>query len=189
MTEASAIAVIGLTKRFGSTVALDDCSFTASAGEVHALLGENGAGKSTLVKALAGIARPDAGEVRLFGVAARIETPRAAHRLGIQTAFQEISLVKDLTVAQNMLMPYEPARWLGQVQRRRAEERVRQIFAEVGLEDVDPRAEIATLDLSVRQRIEIARAVARDPRLLLLDEPTSALSGRDVDWLGALISA
>lgn len=187
MTEPAAIAVIGLTKRFGSTVALDACSFTAAAGEVHALLGENGAGKSTLVKALSGIAHPDAGEVRLFGEAVRLDSPRAAHRHGIQTAFQEISLIKDLTVTQCMLLPYEPVAASGLIRRRRAEETVREALEAVGLGAIDPRAEIGTLALPERQKIEIARAVSRRPRILLLDEPTASLSAQDVVWLEGLI--
>ncbi len=179
----AAIAVLGLTKRFGSTIALDDCSFEASAGEVHALLGENGAGKSTLVKALAGIAQPDAGAITLFGETVRIATPRDSHRLGIQTAFQEISLVKDLTVTQCMLLPYEPATSLGLIRRRRAEQRVREALGQLGLGEIDPRAEVRSLPLPTRQKIEIARAVSRNPRVLLLDEPTASLSGQDVVWL------
>jgi ribose transport system ATP-binding protein len=187
MTPAPAISVHGLTKRFGSTVALDDCSFETASGEVHALLGENGAGKSTLVKALAGIARPDAGEVRLFGEPVRLDSPRAAHRHGIQTAFQEISLVKDLTVTQCMLLPYEPAAPGGLIRRRHAEEAVRETLGHLGLGEIDPRAEVRTLALPTRQKIEIARAVSRKPRILLLDEPTASLTGRDVHWLEGLV--
>ena len=184
---APAFEVVALRKHFGATVALDDVSLAVRPGDVHALLGENGAGKSTLVKILSGLIRPDAGEIFLFGEEPRLGAPRAAHRSGIQTAYQEISLIKDLSVTQNMLLPYEPARLLGQVRRRRSEERVRAIFQDLGLDDIDPRAEVSTLDLSTQQRIEIARAVAREPRILLLDEPTSALSAKDVEWLQGLM--
>ena len=176
-------------KRFGATVALADVSLAIRSGAVHALLGENGAGKSTLVKVLGGLVRADAGDILLFGMPVRIGTPRAAHRCGIQTAYQEISLVGDLSVTQNMLLPYEPARFLGQVRRRRSEERVREAFRRLRLDDVDPRAETAALDLPTRQKIEIARAVFREPKILLLDEPTSALSGKDVEWLHDLIDS
>ena len=182
-----AVAVAGLGKRFGATVALADISLAIRPGTVHALLGENGAGKSTLVKILGGLVRADVGDILLFGAPVRIGTPRAAHRCGIQTAYQEISLIGDLTVTQNMLLPYEPARFLGQVRRRRSEERVREAFRRLRLDEVDPRAETAALDLSTRQKIEIARAVFREPKILLLDEPTSALSGKDVEWLRGLI--
>ena len=183
----AAVAVAGLGKRFGATVALADVSLAIRPGTVHALLGENGAGKSTLVKILGGLVRADVGDILLFGAPARIGTPHAAHRCGIQTAYQEISLIGDLTVTQNMLLPYEPTRFLGQVRRRRSEERVREAFRRLRLDDVDPRAETAALDLSTRQKIEIARAVFREPKILLLDEPTSALSGKDVEWLRNLI--
>ena len=184
---APAFEVVGLRKHFGATVALDDVSLAVRPGDVHALLGENGAGKSTLVKILSGMIRPDAGEISLFGESARLGAPRAAHRSGIQTAYQEISLIKDLTVTQNMLLPYEPARLLWQVRRRHSEELVREMFRDLGLDDIDPRVEVATLDLSTQQRIEIARAVSREPRILLLDEPTSALSSKDVEWLQGVI--
>ena len=113
-------------------------SLAVRPGDVHALLGENGAGKSTLVKILSGLIRPDAGDISLFGESARLGGPRAAHRGGIQTAYQEISLIKDLTVTQNMLLPYEPARLLWQVRRRRSEELVREMFRDMGLDDIDP---------------------------------------------------
>ena len=184
---APAFEVAGLRKHFGATIALDDVSLAIPPGDVHALLGENGAGKSTLVKILSGLVRADAGDIFLFGERARLGGPRAAHRAGIQTAYQEISLIRDLSVTQNMLLPYEPASLLGQVYRRRSEDLVRDLFRRLGLDDIDPRAEVATLDLSTQQRIEIARAVAREPRILLLDEPTSALSAKDVEWLQGLI--
>lgn len=182
-----AVEIRGLSKAFGATIALREVSFAIPAGEVHALLGENGAGKSTLVKILSGLSPPDAGEIALFGETVRIPTPRAAHGLGIQTAFQEISLIPDLTVAQNMLLPYEPVRALGWIDRRAALVRVRDALARIGVEGVDPSAEVGALALPMRQKIEIARAVMREPRVLLLDEPTSSLSGKDVAWLGALV--
>ena len=184
--QAPAVEIRGLSKAFGATVALDDVSLTIPRGEVHALLGENGAGKSTLVKILSGLSRQDTGEVALFGDAARIDTPRDSHRLGIQTAHQEISLIGDLTVVQSMLLPYEPIGPTGHIRRRDSERQVRRALAELGLNDIDPHAEVRTLALPTRQKIEIARAVSRKPRLLLLDEPTSSLSGNDVQWLGAL---
>lgn len=189
MTVLPAIAVDGLTKRFGSTVALDACSFEAVSGEVHALLGENGAGKSTMVKALAGLVRPDSGTVSLFGEPVRIAGPAAAHRLGIQTAFQEITLVKDLTVCQAMLLPYEPAGPLALIRRGTARRAVRDLLAHHGLGDVDPAAEVCSLALPVRQKLEITRAASRNPRILLLDEPTASLSGQDVVWLERLVEA
>ena len=110
----AAIEVNGLTKHFGATVALEGVSLSVPPGDVHALLGENGAGKSTLVKILSGLLNPDSGDILLFGEATRLSDPRKSHSSGIQTAFQEISLVKDLTVTQNMLVPYEPSRWFRQ---------------------------------------------------------------------------
>ncbi len=183
-----AIAVSGITKRFGATVALDNASCEVARGEVHALLGENGAGKSTLVKLLSGLLQPDSGEIRLFGEPVTLTHPRQCHALGIQTAFQEMTLIKDLTVTQNMLLPYEPTGLAGQISRRRAQRVVAETLAALGLSDIDPTAEVRDLDLPVRQKIEIAKAVCRKPRILLLDEPTSALSGADVTWLGGQIA-
>ncbi len=183
-----ALRVDGVVKAFGATVALDQMSFAVRPREVHALLGENGAGKSTTVKLLSGLLQPDRGAIELFGERLRLTRPLDAQHHGVQTAFQEMTLVRDLTVTENMLLPRAPVNRLGQLRRRRGEQLVVEHLARLELEDIDPRAEIRDLDLPVRQKIEIARAVFRCPRVLLLDEPTSALSGRDIDWLGALIA-
>ena len=181
------LAVEGLRKTFGQTVALNGLSLTIPAGEVHAVLGENGAGKSTLVKALSGLIETDEGQVSLDASRVTIGQPRIAHDLGIRTAFQEITLVKDLSVVQNFLLMEEPLGLLGMIRSHQAEQMVREHLADVGLADVDPRTRVGKLDLPTRQKLEIARAVSRRPRLLILDEPTASLSARDVAWLGGLI--
>ncbi len=185
--DGTAVSVLNLRKRFGATIAVDDVSFAIARGSVHALLGENGAGKSTIVKLLSGLILPDRGSVQVFGLPARLRSPRMAHACGIQTAFQEMTLVRDLTVLDNMLLPYAPVSPAGLIRRRRAAAAVREHFASLRF-TVDLDAEVGSLDLAIQQKIEIARAVFRNPRLLLLDEPTSTLAGRDVDWLGELIS-
>ena len=186
---APAIAVEAVRKAYGSTVALDGASLAISSGSVHALLGENGAGKSTLVKLLSGLIRPDQGRIRVFGQQAELRTPSAAHRLGVQTAFQELTLLPDLTVAENVLLPYQPAGPLGLLQARRGETLVADLLRRLAIRGVSPRQPVRDLDLPVRQKIEIAKAVSRAPRILLLDEPTSALSGGDIEWLAGLVAA
>lgn len=188
MTATPALSVRSVSKAFGATVALDEASLAVAPGEVHALLGENGAGKSTMVKLLSGLIVPDSGEIELFGTPAALHLPADAHRLGVQTAFQELTLVRDLSVADNLLLPNAPCGRLGQLRRRQGERLVAEHLAALSLEDIDTRAEIRDLPLPMRQKIEIARALFRNPRILLLDEPTSTLSGRDIDWLGAQIA-
>jgi len=188
MTNTIAIEADHVRKAFGATVAVDDVSFQVAAGSVHALLGENGAGKSTIVKLLSGLMSPDQGGFKVFGEAAALKSPRAAHALGIQTAFQEMTLVRDLTVLENVLLPYAPMNALGLIKRRESEAAVKRHFSSLGLESIDLRGEVGGLDLAVKQKIEIARALYRNPKILLLDEPTSSLSGSDVDWLGEVIA-
>jgi ribose transport system ATP-binding protein len=183
----AAISISHLTVRYGPTTALDAVDLEVAEGQVHALLGENGAGKSTIVKVLSGLVRPDSGTVTIFGRNVVRYGARSAHDLGIRTAFQEISLIKDLTVAQNFMLMEEPRNLLGMVKSRALDELVRERLEELGITSVDPRAEVRSLDLPSRQKVEIARAVSHRPRILLLDEPTSALSSRDVQWLGNLI--
>src|SRR5277367_1113642 len=119
MDAQAALIVSDLRKRYGPTVALDGLSLTVGRGEVHALLGENGTGKSTLVKSLSGLTRPDGGTTVIFGETVRIVSPSDARRYGIRTAFQEISLVKDLTVAENFLMMEEPVGFSGMIRKGR----------------------------------------------------------------------
>ena len=182
-----AISVERVRKAYGATVAVDDASFSIARGAVHALLGENGAGKSTIVKLLSGLTQPDSGLLRLFGAAMRFASPRDSQARGIQTAFQEMTLVNDLTVLDNMLLPRGPSGLTGMIRRRQARAMVAAHFDALGMNDVRLDDEIGELDLAIQQKIEIARALFRKPRILLLDEPTSTLSGRDVEWLGGII--
>ncbi len=184
----AAISVDAVGKVYGATVAVDDVSFAIAAGSVHALLGENGAGKSTLVKLLSGLTLPDKGGFSIFGERVRLASPRRSHALGIETAFQEMTLVRDLTVLDNMLLPYGPVGPLGTIRRRQAREAVAAQFVALGLTGISLDDEIGELELAQQQKIEIARAIFRTPKILLLDEPTSTLSGRDVDWLGEIIA-
>jgi ribose transport system ATP-binding protein len=182
-----ALVVSDLRKRYGPTVALDGLSVSVNRGEVHALLGENGAGKSTLVKLLSGLTKLDSGSIAVFDKAVRIDGPKDAHSLGIRTAFQEITLVKDLTVAENFHLMEEPVGATGMIRQQRRNAVVSARLAELGLRYIDVRTEVASLDLPTRQKIEIARATSHHPRILLLDEPTASLSVPDVDWLGEII--
>lgn len=182
-----AVAIEDVSKSFGATKAIDSVTFSIQRGTVHALLGENGAGKSTTMKLLSGLLAPDHGAMHVNGKPVSLKSPRDAHRYGIQTAFQELTLVDDLTVLENMLLPDAPIGLLGMLRRSNARRDVTAHFKAIGL-DVELDAFAGELDLSVQQKIEIARALYRKPEVLLLDEPTSALSGKDVLWLGEIIA-
>lgn len=185
---APAIAFSAVRKEYGPTIALDSASFSVAEGRVHALLGENGAGKSTTVKILSGLVRPSRGSVEIFGRPVSIDSPKSAHALGLQTAFQELTLIGDLTVAENMLMPYQPTGYFGQLKRGEGFQTVSAHMESLGLGAISPHAEIRDLELPQRQKIEIARALFRKPKILLLDESTSALSGNDVSWLAGIVA-
>jgi ribose transport system ATP-binding protein len=190
MTPAPRPAVVAeaVRKTYGSTVALDDVSLEIPSAHVHALLGENGAGKSTLVKLLSGLIRPDSGQIHISGQPTDFRSPRDAHRLGIQTAFQELTLVPDLTVWENVLLPYQPTGFTGLLRARKGETMVAALLDELGISGVSPKQVVRDLDLPLRQKIEIARTLLRKPQILLLDEPTSALSGGDIDWLAKIVA-
>lgn len=181
------IEVTNLRKAYGPTIANDNVSFTVAPGAVHAVLGENGAGKSTTMKLLSGLIRPDTGTIKIDGNPVNLKSPRDAHAAGIQTAFQELTLVPDLTVLENMMLPKGPQNPLFMLKKAEARRKVSEHFRSVDL-DIDLGALASELDLASRQKIEIARAIFRNPRILLLDEPTSALTGDDVDWLGHIIA-
>lgn len=160
----------GITKAYPGVLANDDIDLTIRPGEIHALLGENGAGKSTLVKIIYGVSRPDAGEIHWQGRPVQVASPREARRLGIGMVFQHFSLFETLTVAENIA--------LGSDQRggRRAlSRRIREVASRYGL-DLDPEREVHTLGMGERQRVEIVRCLLQQPKLLIMDEPTSVLT-------------
>jgi len=166
-----------ITKRYGSLVANDDISLAVQAGEIHSVLGENGAGKSTLMKIIYGAVRPDGGQIRWNGEPVHIRSPHEARALGIAMVFQHFSLFDTLTVAENV--------WLGlsrELTLREVTEGMRRKAEEYGLE-LDPRRPVHTLSVGERQRVEIVRALLADPKLLILDEPTSVLTPQAVDRL------
>lgn len=181
--DAPALEVTGVSKRYGATVALDDASFAVQRGDMHALIGENGAGKSTLVKILSGTVRPDEGGISVGGQSVRLRSARDALAAGLTTAFQELTLVPHLTVAQNMLLGREPHNRAGLVSSNRLAAETLQILSDWDLEDVDPEIRVIELSLAVRQQIELVRVLSRNASVLLLDEPTAALGSVQVEWL------
>lgn len=179
-------SVVGLTKRYGPTLALDDVSLTIADGQVHALLGHNGAGKSTIIKCLGGGTSPTAGSIVLDGVAHDALTPRGAIAAGIAVIYQHLSVVDRLTVAENLFLGQE--RTAGGLIRRGEHHRLaREALDRVGASGIDPEMKVGALPIGQRQLVEIAKAVQRDARLLILDEPTAALSKSEAERLGALV--
>jgi ribose transport system ATP-binding protein len=177
-----ALEVRDIVKRYGATVALDGVSFEIPVGSSHALIGENGAGKSTLVKVVSGITRPDSGEIEVHGERLRrISTPAHAAQLGIGTAFQELSLVPTLTVADNLLLGIEPH------SPRELHSRAQALLDECEIPDISPQWRVEDLTLPERQMVEIAKAVRQKPRLLFLDESTSALGEGASSWFTSLL--
>jgi len=169
-----------IAKRFGGTVALSGASFQCARGSIHALLGENGAGKSTLVKALAGVVTPDSGSIQVDGQPVTINSPSQAAKVGIIPVFQELSLMPHLTVAENIFITNLPYNRLGLVHRKQLHQQTEALFSRLQLHSIDPGALVNELPLAMRQVVEIAKALSRNPELLILDEGTSALSIQDV---------
>jgi ABC-type sugar transport system ATPase subunit len=178
------LSLKGLTRRFGGVVALGGVDFELRAGEIHALLGENGAGKSTLIKILGGIVRPDAGTIELEGRPVEIRDVADANQLGIRLIHQDLSLAPNLSVAENILLGREPVRLGFLLDRRRlfnlAAEQVEDLgFSEIG----SVREKVSNLSVARQQLVEIARALAVQARILVLDEPTASLSQHEAETL------
>lgn len=186
-TKPPVLEMRAVSKRYGATIALEDVSCTLAAGEICGLLGENGAGKSTLVKMLSGVVTPDTGVMLVGGAPYSPKTILDAREHGVATAFQELSLVPSLSVAVNLFLPNPAVTRFGMISARQIENEASAILRAYGIGDIAPATLVEDLPLGWRQRIEIVRAIWRRPRLLLLDEPTAALSDRE--WLFAQIAA
>lgn len=174
------VQLTGVTKRYGGVTALDNIDFACELGSVHAVLGENGAGKSTLIKILSGVVQPDEGQISLGGTPVTFSHPAEANAQGIVCIFQELSLLSDLSVADNISIS-DPPRRLGLIDRKAQRRRAEEILARIGCEDVNPMSRVRDLPLSRRQMVEIAKALAKNPKVLILDEATSALTAADVE--------
>jgi len=173
------LSATDISKRFGGVTALDEASFSCEAGEIHALLGGNGAGKSTMVKIICGVVAPDAGTITLDGRAVTFGSPAQANAAGVISVFQELSLVPDLTIAENLFLQREPTRF-GFIDRGEMRRQTRELLASLEFPVIDPEARARDLALADRQLIEIAKAISRKPRVLVLDEATSALGAQEV---------
>jgi ribose transport system ATP-binding protein len=181
-----AVQVSDVDRAFGGVQALRGASFAARPGEIHALAGENGAGKSTLIKVLCGVISADRGQVEILGQAVRrVVEPAARRKLGVATAFQELSLVPDLTVAENLLLQDPPRGRFGLVRRRSLEPEADAILHRYGVDYINSGATTSELSVAHRQVVELVRVLATEPKVLILDEPTAALPDQQVAWLAS----
>jgi len=169
----------GITKSFGAVPALRGVDLEVRAGEVHCVLGQNGAGKSTLIKVLAGVHQPDGGEVRWRGEPAVIADTVRALDLGIATMYQELDVVDGLTVAENIFLGHELSRG-GVLRTGRASRRAKELLERLGHGEISPSREVGTLSAAHKQIVSMARALARDIRLIVMDEPSAVLDGEEV---------
>jgi ribose transport system ATP-binding protein len=175
-----------ITKSFGATRALDGVSFELRGGEVLALVGENGAGKSTLMKVLSGAYRPDSGWMELGGAAYRPANPHDARQSGVAMIYQELNLCPDLSVEDNVMLGCEASRY-GRLRRRLQRPKVTEALERLGHAELRPDTPVHRLSIAARQLVEIARALVMDSRIIVFDEPTSSLTGRDVERLFTVI--
>jgi ribose transport system ATP-binding protein len=176
----------GISKRYGGVHALENAALSITPGRIHAILGENGAGKSTCIKIMSGVVAPDEGRMTMEGREVAFASPAAANDAGIVCIFQELSLIPDLTVADNISISNPPTRF-GLIDRRAQRQIAEAALARVGAEDIHPLAQVKDLPLSRRQVVEIAKALQRQPRILILDEATSALAAADVAKIFAVL--
>lgn len=178
--EKTIIDIRGISKRFPGVLALEDVHLAFAKGEVHAIVGENGAGKSTLMNILAGELRPDAGEIRFNGQATTLSSPALSRKLGISVVYQELSLCHNMTVAENIMLPRSAGRSaLSLLSRRRLRQGAYRALAKLEIDTLDLDCPVHRLTIAQMQMVEIARAISEQVRVLILDEPNSALSPRE----------
>lgn len=173
------VAMEAITRTFGEVVALENVDFALRDGEIHGLAGDNGAGKSTLIKCLAGVLAPDSGTIRIEGRPVTIDSPRDAKELGIETTFQDLALADNLSVTENIFLGREQVRGpqglFGVLDKGRMRERARELLADLEI-GVDPDATVSDLSGGERQLVSISRTLLSAPKIIIMDEPTSALS-------------
>ncbi len=177
----------GITKRFPGVLALDRAELSVNGGEIHSVIGQNGAGKSTMMKILAGMYAADEGTIALDGKVVSFRHPREALQKGIVTVYQELSLLTNLTVAENMFLGREPG---GRIvmDNRAMLRKSREILDRLGIEDIDAAERVIDLPLARRQLVEIAKALSRDLKVIVLDEPTAALTNDDTEHLFRILN-
>src|SRR4051812_18017342 len=176
----------GITKRFGALTANDHIDLTVESGEIHALLGENGAGKSTLMNVLYGLYQADEGEILLDDTVQHFSGPGDAMSAGIGMVHQHFMLIPVFTVAENVMLGHEETKFGGRLDLEGARAKVREISARFGF-DVDPDSLVDDLPVGVQQRVEIIKALSRDARVLVFDEPTAVLTPQETDELIAIM--
>jgi len=180
------IELRGITKRFGSFTANDRIDLVVEPGEIHCLLGENGAGKSTLMNVIFGHLQAEEGEIIIDGAPAKFNNSGEAVRRGIGMVHQHFMLVPVFSVAENVVLGFEPTKSFNRLDRRKATEEIRRVSKEYGLE-VDPDAIVEELPVGLQQRVEILKALSQDAELLILDEPTAVLTPQEIDALMAIM--
>ncbi len=185
---APVLALKDVSKSFGAVRALQDVSLQLFPGEAHALAGENGAGKSTLIKTLAGVHRPDTGQVLLDGAPVAFHRPADARDVGIAVIYQEPTLFPDLSIAENIFMGRQPRRALGRIDRKAVHAATAALMRRLGV-DLDPRRPARGLSIADQQIVEIAKALSFDARVLIMDEPTAALTGSETARLFSVVEA
>lgn len=187
MTEKPFISMSGMSKSFVGVKVLKDVSFDVRPGEVHALLGENGAGKSTLIKMMSGLYTPDAGTITVGGAPVKFASTRDASAAGIATVYQELLLFPELSVAENVFLGHYPRTSLNIIDWPQVRARTRALLDQLETYDLDVDTKVQTLSVAQRQRVEIAKALSRDAKILIMDEPTASLVEADVQRLMTVV--
>ena len=181
------LKLTGISKGFPGVKALDEVDFELQKNEVHAIVGENGAGKSTMMNIISGIFRPDAGNIEIEGSPVRITSPKHANSLGVATVFQELSVVQSMTVADNICFADQPTNRIGWINKKELNDRASKMLQMFNV-DIQPTVKLGRLSLAMQQMIEILKALALNPKILVLDEPTSSLTVKETERLFEILN-